>query len=273
MKLSSFFATSLVTLAVAFAGPIGCAAEASDDAGDEQSSEDDLTAGPSKSKLLGDVIAIKVDDKIVGAKSKVGAILKAMDLGATDMPQVATAIPRCMFSHPISFYGANDKLLGSGGFMCGAQQTTGTATAYIYVGTKAYSVTANLGGVFKQMDKPLQASDMLYGITNFTVTKPGGGFNARGTGSEAETIKTLLGAVGDKVTAIDPNAPTPRCMPARVVTFYRGNKEAASITSMCSANTGMSTGTLIEADGDKVGTLSLNMTTLAKVESKLRWSR
>ena len=65
MKLSSFFATSLVTLAVAFAGPIGCAAEASDDAGDEQSSEDDLTAGPSKSKLLGDVIAIKVDDKIV----------------------------------------------------------------------------------------------------------------------------------------------------------------------------------------------------------------
>ncbi|MFO0666628.1 MAG: hypothetical protein U0174_21915 [Polyangiaceae bacterium] len=272
MKLSPLY-TSLVALAVTFAGPIGCAAEASDDAADEPTSDDDLTAGPSKSKLLGEVVSIKVDDKTIGAKSKVTAILKAMKLGATDaLPQVTQAIPRCMFAHPIAFYGASDKLLGSGGFMCGAQQTTGTATAYVYVGTKAYSMTADLGNVFKQVQKPVQASDLLYGITNFSVTKPGP-LNPRGTGSEPDTIKMLLSAVGDKVTAIDPNAPTPRCMPARIVTFYRGTKEAATITSMCSADTGMSTGTLSEADGDKVGTLSLNMATLAKVESKLRWTR
>ena len=271
MKSWSLY-TGLFALAVTFAGPIGCAAETADDA--EDSAEDDLTAGASKSKLLGSVYAIKVDDTTLGSKAKVAGILSAMDLGARDaIPEIATAVPRCMFSHPISFIGAKGKLLASGGFMCGAQQTTGTVTAYVYVGAKVYTMKADLGGVFKQVNKPTQAGDLLYGITGVSISKPGMGTNSSAFAEESELVTGILGAVGQAVTPVDPNAPQPRCMPARVITFYRGDKEAGTLTSMCSASTGVSSGNLIAPDDSKVGKVSLDHGKLGKVEAKLRWSR
>ena len=157
--------------------------------------------------------------------------------------------------------------------MCGAQQTTGTATAYITKGTKIYSVKADLGGVFKQVKAPTQAGDLLYGVTSITFKKPAMGLNSTATATEADSVKDALAGVGSKVTAIDPNAPVPRCIPARVITFYRGNKEAASVTTMCSADSGSTTGTLYSADDKTVGRLTLDMTKIGKVEARLRWTR
>lgn len=270
-KLSPLY-TGLFALTVAFAGPIGCAAETGDEA--EESVEDDLTAAASKSNILGEVYAIKIDDKTLGAKTKVAGVLNAMEIASRDaMPAIATAMPRCMLSHPITFIGAKGKQLGYGGFMCGASETTGIKTAYVTVGSKTYQVKADLGAVFKQVDKPVQAGDLLYNVTAVTITKPGHGLNPKASTETASTIKDVLAAISQTVTPVDPNAPVPRCIPARVLTFYRGDKEAATLTTMCSAATGTGSGNLFTPDDDKLGKVTIDFTKLGKVESILRWSR
>ena len=272
MKSWSLY-TGLFALAVTFAGPVGCAAEASDDAADD-SAEDDLTAGPSKSKLLGEVFAIKVNDTTIGSKTKVAAILNAMDIGSRDaIPAIATSMPRCMLSHPTSFIGAKGKVIATAGFMCGSEETTGTATAFVTYGSKTYTVKADLGGVFKQVQKPTQAGDLLYGITSVSIAKPGPGTTSRASTETQASITSVLGSIGQAVTLVDPNAPQPRCIPARVITFYRGATEAATLTSMCSGSSGMSTGTLFTAEDSKLGKVDLDLTKLSKVEATLRWSR
>jgi hypothetical protein len=269
LVLNPFAASALLAVSVLFAGPVGCTAETGDEAAEEEGSDDDLTASPTKSNVLGEVVAIEIDGKVVGSRAKVSSMLKAMKLGARDRkPELNPAQPRCALSHPIKFIGANNAEVASGGFMCGADQRTGVVRAFVRNATASYGVEADLGALFKQVDAPVQAGDMLYGITKVQITTPRNGDEV--TTKNADQVKTLLSGVGQAVTPLAPNTPSPRCVPARFITFYRGAEVAAKISTMCSADTGVSPGRIFARDEALVGTVSLDMSKVSKVETVAR---
>ncbi|MBL8606983.1 MAG: hypothetical protein JNL38_06670 [Myxococcales bacterium] len=275
MTASNFARLALVASLLLGAGAIsGCAASAEEPAAAEDGTgegEDEVVAanGTVKSKLLGEVAAIRVRDVTIGDPAKVGKALRALGLGSRNKIPAEGGF-RCMPGYRIEILDAKGDALASAGLMCGGGERTGVHKGSVQFAGKSYLIDGDVGALEAELAKPAKVSDVLFGkVDSIHLVKPMTG--SAGT-QDPLSVQQILGAidVGQELRAVDPNEPTPKCPPARIIELSRGGKEAAQITTMCGASTGKATGTLSVSD-KKVGKLTLDMGALATVESRLRW--
>jgi hypothetical protein len=238
----------------------GCTAETSEDPTEE--AEDDLTAGAYKSKLLGEVAAIKIRDITIGNKAKVGAVLRTAGLGSRNrIPDEGGY--RCMPGYRIEFLGPKGNVVAQGGLQCGSDARTGVHKGSVQVNGKSYLIDADVGIIEGELAKPVTASDFLWGTNKVELRTRMG---AKAT-SDAALVADVLKGVGDKLELLPDNTPEPRCLPARVLSFKRGTADIGYITSSCGEDSGTGAGKL-RIDGKRYA-LTLNFDKIAPVEASL----
>lgn len=256
--------STLVTL-----GAFGCAAptDAADPAAGDVATDDDNEV---KSNVLGDVHAVKVQGRTVGAKTKVSKILRLTGLSARAAKPDEGAF-RCMPTYRLEFLDARGETIASGGFMCGAGgEPTSDAKGYITLrqGGKAYLISGDAKAIDELSKAPLQVADVTYGVDKIELGRPG---QAGAPATEKADLTTALKALGTSQVP-DPNASFPRCLPNHVVTLYRAGKHVATASFLC----GGAGGTDVQAsfssqNGEEIhGAIRVDATALIALEDKLR---
>lgn len=276
MDIQVFARLGLVATLVFGAGSlVGCAGATDGDtpAADDGEAVDDVVAanGTVRSKLLGEVGAIRVRDVTIGDPVKVGKALRALGLGSRNKIPAEGGY-RCMPGYRIEILDARGEVLANAGLMCGGGERTGVHKGSVQVGGKSYLVEGDVGALEAELAKPQKVADVLFGAVDAVhIVKPMTG--SAGT-TDAAAVRKILGALGtsQELTPIDPAAPTPKCPPARILELSRGGKGAAQVTTMCGASTGKASATLLVGD-KKIGGLTLDMGALGEVEGTLRWAK
>jgi hypothetical protein len=196
----------------------GCAA---DDEGDVAEGDEDFT----QAQIPG-VVAISLDTagkvRTVGAKAKVDAAMRAMSTrnnGPT---------PRCSFgpATKITFFDKDAKPVATGSMFC----FLGTVTMPNGK-TKRFSTRP---GAFDMFDEPLVPADALWGISKIEIERRAniGAPAKKTTVTDATQIGKVVGAY-DPEQKIDTGYSGTRCPPTHIVTFKRGNDEAALSSYVC----------------------------------------
>jgi hypothetical protein len=216
--MKSLFA--VVGLALASSLMFGCAAD--EDGGDIAEGEEDF----SQAQIPG-VVAISLDTagrvRTVGAKTKVDAAMRAMSTrnnGPT---------PRCSFgpATKITFFDKDAKPVATGSMFCflgTVKLPNGT--------TKRFSTRP---GALDMFEEPLVPADALWGISKIEIERRAGSIGS----PLQKTTVTGAAQIGKVVTAyepdqaIDTNYSGTRCPPTHIVTFKRGNDEAALSSYVC----------------------------------------
>ena len=237
----------------------GCAS--SDEA--DETTTDELTSAAVKSNVAGAVVAVRINDKTFGQKSKVTNALKALNLLDSQARPAETGRPRCMPSYAVTLLGAKGIVLGEGGFFCGSTD------GFVTIGTKTY-VLANAARATSALDvearKAVVVSDALAAVGRIKLRVQGGGpMSSSASASSTRHIAGVLAAVPDSLSA-----ETPRCLENGILEFFRDGDSPVATIYTCTAS-GVSGGVLRGADGSVLGGVKVDWT---KIEGlALSWAR
>lgn len=211
----------------------GCAGEsaAEDDsvAGGEESALAKATVGSAAVALEIHTIpmtnhAVK-DTTITVAGTKLSKVTRALKRRPASDP-----VPRCMpgFRRELRFLDAKGNETSKGSISCGG-------IGQLQVGDKSIAIKLADGDdtLTSVAEAPLVPEDVLWGITEVEISKPGRNFTKKF--DDADDIAELVSAIdGDQeIVPIDPHAPVARCLPSFVLKYMRGAEEAAWASFNC----------------------------------------
>lgn len=245
-------------------GVSGCSAEPAESEGaGEGEGVDEIRAS-----LVGSVSGVRIRGAMVlGAPSKVERVLRNIGL-AHGSPRPSEGGIGCAPSYAIELLDARGNVRSTAGFSCDTGGPRQLVAGSIVAGGRSYALTAHdLDAIDAIAAEPAAVGDVLFGVDRVEI---GAGLlgRAKQTSERAKVLKVVRSMNVDLPP--DPYARMARCLPNRVVSFWQGARQLASVSFACAEDErGIVVGAFSGRDSQVSGGIAIHAGTVLDVESGL----